>query len=202
MASRRITLQPAGQAQRLQRGDALRSSPGARPDRGRSGDPGRAADRRRARVLRRPGSRRPGDGRRRRAARSRRHARAPLQPADPPPPRGSSGRWSAPSTASPPAPAPISRWPATSCWRRARRRSSRPFCRLGLVPDSGGTYILPRLVGPARAMGLALLGEPLPAEQAEAWGLIWRVRRRRPADGRGDRARPPSRDASRPAGSA
>ena len=49
------------------------------------------------------------------------------------------------------------------------------FCRLGLVPDSGGTYVLPRLVGPARAMGLALLGEPLPAEQAAAWGLIWRV---------------------------
>jgi 2-(1,2-epoxy-1,2-dihydrophenyl)acetyl-CoA isomerase len=49
------------------------------------------------------------------------------------------------------------------------------FCRLGLVPDSGGTYVLPRLVGPARAMGLALLGEPLSAEQAAAWGLIWRV---------------------------
>jgi 2-(1,2-epoxy-1,2-dihydrophenyl)acetyl-CoA isomerase len=48
------------------------------------------------------------------------------------------------------------------------------FCRLGLVPDSGGTFMLPRLVGPARAMGLAMLGEPLPAEQAEAWGLIWR----------------------------
>ena len=49
------------------------------------------------------------------------------------------------------------------------------FCKLGLVPDSGGTYFLPRLVGPARAMGLAMLGEPLPAEQAEAWGLIWRA---------------------------
>jgi 2-(1,2-epoxy-1,2-dihydrophenyl)acetyl-CoA isomerase len=50
-----------------------------------------------------------------------------------------------------------------------------PFCRLGLVPDAGGTYILPRLVGSARARGLALLGEPLSAEQAAAWGLIWRV---------------------------
>ena len=49
------------------------------------------------------------------------------------------------------------------------------FCRLGLVPDSGGTWALPRLVGPARAMGLALLGEKLSAEQAAAWGLIWRV---------------------------
>jgi 2-(1,2-epoxy-1,2-dihydrophenyl)acetyl-CoA isomerase len=48
------------------------------------------------------------------------------------------------------------------------------FCKLGLVPDSGGTYVLPRLVGRARAMGLAMLGEPLPAERAEAWGLIWR----------------------------
>jgi 2-(1,2-epoxy-1,2-dihydrophenyl)acetyl-CoA isomerase len=50
-----------------------------------------------------------------------------------------------------------------------------PFCKLGLVPDAGGTYILPRLVGGARARGLALLGETLSAEQAEAWGLIWRV---------------------------
>jgi len=50
-----------------------------------------------------------------------------------------------------------------------------PFCRLGLVPDAGGTYVLPRLVGSARARGLALLGEPLSAEQAAAWGLIWRV---------------------------
>ena len=49
------------------------------------------------------------------------------------------------------------------------------FCKLGLVPDSGGTYFLPRLVGAARAMGLALLGEALSAEQADAWGLIWRV---------------------------
>jgi len=49
------------------------------------------------------------------------------------------------------------------------------FCRLGLVPDAGGTYHLPRLVGSARARGMALLGEPIPAEQAEAWGLIWRA---------------------------
>ena len=47
------------------------------------------------------------------------------------------------------------------------------FCRLGLVPDSGGTWFLPRLAGDARAMGLAMLGEKLPAEQAAAWGLIW-----------------------------
>ncbi|HEV2285519.1 MAG TPA: 2-(1,2-epoxy-1,2-dihydrophenyl)acetyl-CoA isomerase PaaG [Steroidobacteraceae bacterium] len=48
------------------------------------------------------------------------------------------------------------------------------FARLGLVPDSGGTWFLPRLVGTARALGLALLGEKLPAEQAAQWGLIWR----------------------------
>jgi 2-(1,2-epoxy-1,2-dihydrophenyl)acetyl-CoA isomerase len=48
------------------------------------------------------------------------------------------------------------------------------FCRLGLVPDAGGTWLLPRLVGEARARGLALLGERLTASQAEAWGLIWR----------------------------
>ncbi len=49
------------------------------------------------------------------------------------------------------------------------------FCKIGLVPDSGGTFYLPRLVGPARAKGLAMLGEPLTAEQAAAWGLIWRA---------------------------
>lgn len=48
------------------------------------------------------------------------------------------------------------------------------FSKLGLVPDSGGTWCLPRLVGTARAMGLALLGEKLSAEQAAQWGLIWR----------------------------
>jgi 2-(1,2-epoxy-1,2-dihydrophenyl)acetyl-CoA isomerase len=49
------------------------------------------------------------------------------------------------------------------------------FSKLGLVPDSGGTYLLPRLVGTARAMGLALLGERLSAEEAERWGLIWKA---------------------------
>src|SRR5688500_18373205 len=49
------------------------------------------------------------------------------------------------------------------------------FARLGLVPDSGGTWFLPRLAGSARAMGLALLGEKISAEQAQQWGLIWKV---------------------------
>ena len=48
------------------------------------------------------------------------------------------------------------------------------FCRIGLIPDAGGTFFLPRLVGTARAMGLALLGDKLTAEQAEEWGLIWK----------------------------
>lgn len=48
------------------------------------------------------------------------------------------------------------------------------FCKLGLVPDCGGSYFLPRLVGSARALGLALTGEPLSAERAEQWGLIWK----------------------------
>jgi 2-(1,2-epoxy-1,2-dihydrophenyl)acetyl-CoA isomerase len=48
------------------------------------------------------------------------------------------------------------------------------FARIGLVPDSGGTWFLPRLAGDARARGLALLAEPLPAEKAEQWGLIWK----------------------------
>jgi 2-(1,2-epoxy-1,2-dihydrophenyl)acetyl-CoA isomerase len=48
------------------------------------------------------------------------------------------------------------------------------FSRLGLIPDTGGTYLLPRLAGTARAMGLALLGDKLPAEEAAAWGLIWK----------------------------
>ncbi len=48
------------------------------------------------------------------------------------------------------------------------------FSKLGLVPDSGGTWFLPRLVGTARALGLTLLGDKLPAEQAASWGLIWR----------------------------
>jgi len=47
------------------------------------------------------------------------------------------------------------------------------FCKLGLIPDTGGTYALPRLIGTARAMGLALLGDKLSAEQAAAWGMIW-----------------------------
>ncbi|MFD2235976.1 2-(1,2-epoxy-1,2-dihydrophenyl)acetyl-CoA isomerase PaaG [Aureimonas populi] len=49
------------------------------------------------------------------------------------------------------------------------------FSRIGLVPDSGGTYLLPRLVGEARAKALAMLAEPLAAEKAESWGLIWKA---------------------------
>jgi 2-(1,2-epoxy-1,2-dihydrophenyl)acetyl-CoA isomerase len=49
------------------------------------------------------------------------------------------------------------------------------FARIGLVPDSGGTWFLPRLVGSARARALALLAEPVSADQAAEWGMIWKV---------------------------
>jgi 2-(1,2-epoxy-1,2-dihydrophenyl)acetyl-CoA isomerase len=49
------------------------------------------------------------------------------------------------------------------------------FARIGLIPDVGGTWFLPRLVGAARARGLAMLAEPLTAERAAEWGLIWQA---------------------------
>ena len=49
------------------------------------------------------------------------------------------------------------------------------FAKIGLVPDAGGSWLLPRLVGAARARALALTAEPLAAETAQAWGLIWKV---------------------------
>lgn len=49
------------------------------------------------------------------------------------------------------------------------------FSALGLIPDSGGSWHLPRLIGQARALGLALTGEPLQAERAAEWGLIWKA---------------------------
>lgn len=67
---------------------------------------------------------------------------------------------------------------ALACDLVIAARSARfiePFCRLGLVPDAGGTWILPRLIGLARTKALTLLGEPLNAEQAREWGLIWNV---------------------------
>jgi 2-(1,2-epoxy-1,2-dihydrophenyl)acetyl-CoA isomerase len=49
------------------------------------------------------------------------------------------------------------------------------FAKIGLVPDSGGTWLLPRLIGEARAKALAMLAEPISAETAESWGMIWRA---------------------------
>ena len=49
------------------------------------------------------------------------------------------------------------------------------FSKIGLIPDCGGTWLLPRLIGEARARAVAMLAEPIEAEQAEAWGLIWRA---------------------------
>ncbi len=66
---------------------------------------------------------------------------------------------------------------ALACDLVVAARSARfiqAFCKLGLGPDSGGTWTLPRLVGPARAAQLALLGTPLSAEEAQDWGLIYR----------------------------
>jgi 2-(1,2-epoxy-1,2-dihydrophenyl)acetyl-CoA isomerase len=48
------------------------------------------------------------------------------------------------------------------------------FCKLGLIPDTGGTYFLPRLLGSARAAALAMLGDRISAQQAADWGLIWK----------------------------
>ncbi|MCC7123535.1 MAG: enoyl-CoA hydratase/isomerase family protein, partial [Acidobacteria bacterium] len=49
------------------------------------------------------------------------------------------------------------------------------FAKIGLIPDSGGTYLLPRLIGDARARALTMLGDAVKADQAEAWGMIWKV---------------------------
>jgi 2-(1,2-epoxy-1,2-dihydrophenyl)acetyl-CoA isomerase len=67
---------------------------------------------------------------------------------------------------------------ALSCDIVLAARSARfiqAFAKIALVPDSGGTWFLPRLVGEARARALALTGEAVPAEQAAAWGMIWRA---------------------------
>jgi 2-(1,2-epoxy-1,2-dihydrophenyl)acetyl-CoA isomerase len=49
------------------------------------------------------------------------------------------------------------------------------FTRIGLIPDAGGTFWLPRLAGMARAMGMCLFADPIPAQQAAEWGLIWQA---------------------------
>ncbi len=54
-------------------------------------------------------------------------------------------------------------------------RFMQSFVKIGLVPDAGGTWTLPRLAGDARARGMAMLGEPVTAAQAAAWGLVWRI---------------------------
>lgn len=66
---------------------------------------------------------------------------------------------------------------ALTCDLVIARRSAKfiePFAKLGLVPDTGGTYFLPRLLGTARAMGVAMTAATLGAEQAADWGLIWK----------------------------
>ena len=76
-----------------------------------------------------------------------------------------------------------------------------PFARLGIIPDAGGTWLLPRLVGQARARGLALLAEPLSAEKAEAMGTDLEGGRRRRADERSGKALRAFRHRGRPSAS-
>src|SRR6476619_3678369 len=67
---------------------------------------------------------------------------------------------------------------AIACDIAVAARSARfiqSFSAIGLIPDSGGTWHLPRLVGQARALGLALTGEPITGEAAAEWGLIWKA---------------------------
>jgi 2-(1,2-epoxy-1,2-dihydrophenyl)acetyl-CoA isomerase len=54
-------------------------------------------------------------------------------------------------------------------------RFAQAFVRIGLVPDSGATWTLPRLAGPQRARALAMLGDPITGAEAAAWGLVWRA---------------------------
>lgn len=66
---------------------------------------------------------------------------------------------------------------ALACDLVIARRSAKfieAFSKIGLIPDTGGSYFLSRRVGMARAMGMAMLAEPVDAETAERWGLIWR----------------------------
>jgi len=49
------------------------------------------------------------------------------------------------------------------------------FAKIGLIPDCGGTWLLPRLIGDPRARALSMLAEPVSAETAAAWGMIWRA---------------------------
>ena len=74
------------------------------------------------------------------------------------------------------------------------------FAKIGLVPDAGGSWSLARILGEPRAKALALLAEPLDAETAASWGLIWKAVRRRRADGRGAAPSPPASPPARPAG--
>ena len=167
--------QPARQAQCVHRRDARGLPNGSGARRTQRFGPGSPHHRRRPGILRRPGSVRSCRRPRQRPTGSRRVARTSLQPHRP------ADRGHAQTS--------------RRCRQRSSRRGREPtwrssgdiviaarsarfiqsFARIGLVPDSGGTYFLPRALGTARATGLALLGEALPAERAAEWGLIWQV---------------------------
>ena len=132
----------------------------------------RAADRRRQGLLRRAGPIRSRDSAGRRPARPRRVDRQALQPPHPIRCAACRSRSSARSTAPRPgAGANV----ALACDIVLAAKSAKflqAFARIGLVPDSGGTWFLPRLVGEARARALMMLADPIGAEEAEAWGMI------------------------------
>ena len=70
------------------------------------------------------------------------------------------------------------------------------FVKIGLIPDNGGTFFLPRLVGLARATSLAMLGGKVTAQQAKDWGMIHDVASRRGTHGGGGRIRAATRGRS------
>ena len=182
----RAHAQPPAAAQRLQRRDAPGAGGGDRRGRARRELPGAAADRRRPRLLVRPGSQR-AVAAVRRGDRARRGAGEILQPAGAQAARAALPGGRAVNGIAAGAACNI----ALACDIVLAARSAtflQAFARLGLVPDAGGTWLLPRLVGQARARGLALLAEPLPAEKAEAWGLIWKAVDDDSADGGGGKA--------------
>ena len=165
--------QPAGQAQRLQRRHACGAARGHRRGRSRRRLPRADDHRRRPRLLRRPGPAATAC-----SSRAKRRSRATRW-------RSITIRWCGACARLPfPVIAAVNGVAAgaganiaLACDIVIAGKSAsfiQSFARIGLVPDSGGTWFLPRLVGDARARGLALIAQELKAEKAAEWGMIWR----------------------------
>ena len=152
---------------------ALRAGLRAR-GRGRRGAGG-AADRRRPRLLRRAGPRRPRPAQGRRGARPRRDARDLLQPDAPADPRAREAGRLRGERRRRRGRAPTSRFACDIVLAARSAKFIQAFAKIGLVPDAGGSWSLPRILGEPRAKALALLAEPLDAETAADWGLIWKA---------------------------